>query len=247
VGAKGTDLLEAIFDVDANEGSLDPLFSPEENFFERAQIMTQQSATGQTEPGRSRTTSVAGGTNPLNNTNVNTTANNTIKDPNSNGQLRIEALNIPTSPPRQPRSAIVPSTSGIGGVITPSNTSESNRLRKRSQTPARARPISMVQPIIEYDEDVQPEFRSPLARLFSSAARKPPRPIDFAPSNTGVEEALIAIKKMEGMMESLKEDRSMAQKLRADVKELQERQARIESLLLTLTRGMRGEPSTGGK
>ncbi|PVF95960.1 hypothetical protein CPB86DRAFT_763124 [Serendipita vermifera] len=224
IGAKGTDLLEAIFDVDANENSLEPLFSPEDNFFERAQIMTQQSATAQTEPGRSRTTSVA--------------------DPNSNGQPRIEALTIPTSPPRQPRSAVVPSTSNLGGLITPSNASDSNRLRKRSQTPARARPVSMAQPIIEYDEDVQPEFRSPLARLFSSAARKPPRPIDYGPSNVGVEEALIAIKKMEGMVEGLKEDRTAAQRLRADVKELQERQARIESLLLTLTRGMRGEPST---
>jgi len=74
-----------------------------------------------------------------------------------------------------------------------------------------------------YEEEAQTNFQSPLARLFSSATRRPPRPIDYAPSHVGVEEALIGIRKLEGMVEGLKEDKGAVIKIRSDMKELQVR------------------------
>ncbi|KAL5635136.1 hypothetical protein ACGC1H_002983 [Rhizoctonia solani] len=75
---------------------------------------------------------------------------------------------------------------------------------------------------------------SPLARLFGSVRQR-------AISAQG--DALGDIKKIGEAMESLKVAAMPSDKLRQEIRELSERQARIETLLLTLTRGMRGEGS----
>jgi hypothetical protein len=207
IGVNGTDLLEAIFDVDVDEDHLEPLFSPEEDFFDRAQILTQHSAV-QSDPARSRATSITGNG----------------KDPESTPRLVTSgglAVPPPLPPHRQPRSPVV--ASGSGSVAAPpEGEAGKNRLRKRSQTPA-TRPPSTKQALMTYEEEAQTNFQSPLARLFSSAARRPPRPIDYAPSHVGVEEALIGIRKLEGMVEGLKEDKGVVTKIRSDMKELQVR------------------------
>ncbi|CUA75905.1 Calcium channel YVC1 [Rhizoctonia solani] len=79
---------------------------------------------------------------------------------------------------------------------------------------------------------------SPLARLFGSVRQR-------AISAQG--DALGDIKKIGEAMESLKVAAMPSDKLRQEIKELSERQARIETLLLTLTRGMRGEGSVSSR
>ncbi|KDN50719.1 hypothetical protein RSAG8_01217, partial [Rhizoctonia solani AG-8 WAC10335] len=74
---------------------------------------------------------------------------------------------------------------------------------------------------------------SPLARLFGSVRQR-------AVSAQG---DALDMKKIGEAMESLKVAAIPSDKLRQEIKELSERQARIETLLLTLTRGMRGEGS----
>lgn len=203
VGANGTDLLEAIFDVDVDPEQLEPLFGSDD-FFERAQILTQHS-----EQGRSRTASVAG--------TKDTTAPPTSPKP------QVDTINLPSSNSLQTRAALPrngPSTTGE---------TEPNKLRKRSQTPAR--PVSTGGHLMALEEEPA-NFQSPLARLFSSAQRKPPRPIDYAPSNIAFEEALIGIKRLEGAVERIEAEqgeKGYVQKLRADVKELQVRSLRCSN------------------
>ncbi|ELU40127.1 hypothetical protein AG1IA_05835 [Rhizoctonia solani AG-1 IA] len=81
-----------------------------------------------------------------------------------------------------------------------------------------------------YREEQPPN--SPLARLFGTVRQR-------AISAQG--DALGDIRKIGEAMENLKEAAMPGDKLRQEIKELSERQARIETLLLTLTRGMRGE------
>ncbi|CCA70295.1 hypothetical protein PIIN_04234 [Serendipita indica DSM 11827] len=235
VRSSGTDLLEAIFEIDIDEAHLEPLFNPEDNFFDRAQILTQQS-----DPNRSRAASIAAGTTPSKEVTALPTQPDSLGVPEAQGSRTPRARspargNGAASPPTGPAA-----TSANANTANPSGitqTSDANRLRKRSQTPARPRSN-----LIAVDEDLQTGFQSPLARLFSSAARKPPRPIDYAPSNLELEETLIGIKRLQGVVEELKDERGASvQRLRGDIKELQERQARIETLLMTLTRGMRGD------
>jgi len=202
IGVNETDLLEAIFNVDVDEEHLEPLFSPDEDFFDRAHILTQQS-----DPGRSKAASAVGNG----------------KEPASAPRLlNPDGLGVPSSlppPGGAPRSPATVSGSG-GGAAPAGNETGPKRLRKRSQTPA-TRPPSVGQPLMTYDEENN--LQSPLARLFSSAVRRPPRPIDYAPSHVAVEEALIGIRRLEGMMEGLKEDKGTVNKLRSDMKELQVR------------------------
>lgn len=83
------------------------------------------------------------------------------------------------------------------------------------------------------------EPKSPLARLFFP--RQVPVPIvqPATPDLTPIESNM---RKMESILEDIKD--LPVKKLKDEMKELQDRQARIESLLLTLTRGMRNETST---
>ncbi|KAH8112747.1 receptor-activated Ca2+-permeable cation channel [Phellopilus nigrolimitatus] len=83
-----------------------------------------------------------------------------------------------------------------------------------------------------------PKAPSPLTRLFSG-----PRLVTSFSDNTVApgmtEDAIAGVRKLENVLEGIRD--LPVQKLKDEMKELQERQARIENLLLTLTRGMRNE------
>ncbi|KAG8748125.1 hypothetical protein FRC10_008858 [Ceratobasidium sp. 414] len=102
------------------------------------------------------------------------------------------------------------------------------RLQQLSPTPRRDRSQASKTGALEAPPS------SPLAKLFGSVRQR-------AISAQG--DALGDIKRITEAMESLKEAALPGEKLRQEIKELSERQTRIETLLLTLTRGMRGEGS----
>ena len=83
--------------------------------------------------------------------------------------------------------------------------------------------------------------RSPLARLFGARA-------DISPTDNHAAEVKLddSVRRISEMLEEAKD--LPINSLKTEMKELQQRQARIENLLLTLTRGMRHEtgPSTPG-
>ena len=85
--------------------------------------------------------------------------------------------------------------------------------------------------------------RSPLARLFAG-----PRLVTsvsestVSPTSPMTEETLAGVRKLENVLEGIRD--LPVHRLKDEMKELQERQARIENLLLTLTRGMRNETSS---
>ncbi|KAG5720980.1 hypothetical protein E4T56_gene6586, partial [Termitomyces sp. T112] len=81
------------------------------------------------------------------------------------------------------------------------------------------------------------ENMSPLARLFKS--RMPSADAQIAAARADA-----TMKRIESMMEDIQS--LPVQKLKEEMKDLQERQARIENLLLVLTRGMRNETSGAG-
>lgn len=79
--------------------------------------------------------------------------------------------------------------------------------------------------------------QSPLAQLFGKGLQSHSRVPSIREELAG-EETANALKRMEGMLEDIKDRHG--DKVREELKDLQERQARIESLLLTLTRSARG-------
>lgn len=98
------------------------------------------------------------------------------------------------------------------------------------QASPRRRVISTLSPndVFASPDAITTSFRSPLARLFSQRS-----PVDGPP----VGEA--SLKRIETLLDDV---RSLpVQRLKEEMKELQDRQARIENLLLMLTRGMRNE------
>lgn len=192
MGRGGADLLDAIFEVEVLPEHVDPLFSGEDNYFERAQILTQQSA------------SVVAGNEPAESV-------HSVKQ-TPDGTLKKDQLDVPPS-------------GGPSPMVTPSQTlgASSNRLQKQ-RTPT---PMTRQGPLMTFEEEAQTNFSSPLSRLFSK--RAPSRPLDFSnevgpgSASAGIEEAVVGIRKMEGLLEAMKEDKNKVpvQQLRADVKELQ--------------------------
>ncbi|KAJ3778195.1 receptor-activated Ca2+-permeable cation channel [Lentinula raphanica] len=126
---------------------------------------------------------------------------------------------IPGSPTRTPGrkrlTSLAPSTSA---------------LRDPSPLPSpRLRPVSNLE-LSSSGEVPSPQSKSPLARLFVRTPSDNPNS-----ATAGSMEA--SLKRFEGLVEEMKS--VPLQRMREEVKELQDRQARIENLLLTLTRGMR--------
>ncbi|KAI5119644.1 hypothetical protein M0805_009005 [Coniferiporia weirii] len=87
---------------------------------------------------------------------------------------------------------------------------------------------------------------SPLARLFGA-----PRLVMSASESSATvapvvitDETMAGVRRLEHVLEGIRD--LPVQRLKDEMKELQERQARIENLLLTLTRGMRNETGTHG-
>ncbi|KAF8240728.1 receptor-activated Ca2+-permeable cation channel [Tricholoma matsutake] len=120
---------------------------------------------------------------------------------------------------------------------TPSPTPRSRR--RKSPVPSigpspRTRTLSGLLPLeltSAHSGSVEQSLNSPLARLYSSRV-------------LGTEERVAmsaegAMRRVEGLLEDMRE--LPVQKLRDEMKELQDRQARIENLLLVLTKGMRND------
>ncbi|TFK40031.1 receptor-activated Ca2+-permeable cation channel [Crucibulum laeve] len=102
------------------------------------------------------------------------------------------------------------------------------------RTSPRPRLLSSLTPIDPvHSGEMLSSARSPLARLFN-----PRFPSTNEPPHTAIAEN---VKKIEALLEDVKE--LPVQRLKEEMKELQDRQARIENLLLMLTRGMRNETS----
>ena len=109
-------------------------------------------------------------------------------------------------------------------------------MRKLSLRPSLAEPFRV---IAAEAQNLGPF--SPLARLFGNRLSEPdhpgtgPSPVD-AQKLGRVEEG---VRRVQELLEDVRE--LPVSKLKDEMRELQERQTRIESLLLTLTRGMRNE------
>jgi len=123
--------------------------------------------------------------------------------------------------------------------------------RNRPLGPSSLAPVEFpTSPEIRVSESSE---RSPLARLFSSRFSNPvpPSPNQLHPSFSQEASQTVhltsqteaSLKHIEGLLEAV--GKLPVQKLKDEMKELQDRQARIENLLLMLTRGMRGDVSHG--
>jgi len=132
---------------------------------------------------------------------------------------------IPESPARAShRTSSFPRTQ-------PGQSGRSPRTRKLSLRPSLAEPLRAIAA-----EALGPGPRSPLSRLFGnrlSEADAGPSPVEKLDR---VEEG---VRRVQELLEDVRE--LPVSKLDNEMRELQERQARIEGLLLMLTRGMRNE------
>lgn len=137
---------------------------------------------------------------------------------------------IPESPARSGRrAASFPRTQ-------PGQSSPSPRNRKLSLRPSLAEPLR-----VGASETQSAGPRSPLSRLFAnrlSEADAGPSPVD-AHKLDKVEEG---VRRVQELLEDVRE--LPVSRLKEEMRELQERQARIEGLLLMLTRGMRNEAAS---
>ena len=117
-----------------------------------------------------------------------------------------------------------------------SQSSRSPRSRKLNLRPSPAEPLRVG---ASEAQSVGP--RSPLSRLFAnrmSEADTGPSPVE-AQKLDKVEEG---VRRVQELLEDVRE--LPVTKLKEEMRELQERQARIEGLLLMLTRGMRNEAAS---
>jgi hypothetical protein len=137
---------------------------------------------------------------------------------------------IPESPARSGRRASsFPRTQ-------PGQSSRSPRSHKLSLRPSAAEPLRM-----SVSESQSAGPRSPLSRLFAnrlSEADTGPSPVDVHKLDK-VEEG---VRRVQELLEDVRE--LPVSKLKEEMRELQDRQTRIEGLLLMLTRGMRNEASS---
>ena len=145
-------------------------------------------------------------------------------------------MNLP-SEPHIPES---PARSGRRASSTPraqpGQSSRSPRNRKLSLRPLLGESLR-----VGASEVQSAGPRSPLSRLFAnrlSEADTAPSPVD-ADKLGKVEEG---VRRVQELLEDVRE--LPVSKLKEEMRELQERQARIESLLLMLTRGMRNEAAS---
>ncbi len=137
---------------------------------------------------------------------------------------------IPESPARSGhRASSFPRTQ-------PGQSSRSPRSHKLSLRPSLAEPLR-----VSASEAHSAGPRSPLSRLFAnrlSEADTGPSPVDVHKLDK-VEEG---VRRVQELLEDVRE--LPVSKLKEEMRELQDRQARIEGLLLMLTRGMRNEAAS---
>ncbi|KAL5526362.1 hypothetical protein ACEPAF_8085 [Sanghuangporus sanghuang] len=131
---------------------------------------------------------------------------------------------------QRPQSTSHPSTPG--GLPSPGMPRSPRRRHKESLTTDDGQPPTV--PMLKTP--------SPLARLFAG-----PRIVTSVSERNGglaspmTDETLAGVRRLETVLEGIRD--LPVHRLKDEIKELQERQTRIENLLLTLTRGMRNETS----
>jgi hypothetical protein len=138
-------------------------------------------------------------------------------------QINLPSESAPESPARAERRA------SSFPRAQPGQPSSSPRTRKLSLRPSLAEPLR-----VSEAQGLAP--RSPLSRLYSnrlSEADAGPSPVEKLDK---VEEG---VRRVQELLEDVRE--MPVAKLEGEMRELQERQTRIEGLLLMLTRGMRNE------
>ncbi|KAL5504342.1 hypothetical protein ACEPAH_8416 [Sanghuangporus vaninii] len=132
---------------------------------------------------------------------------------------------------QRPQSTSHPSTPG--GLPSPGVPRSPRRRHKESLMADNGQPPTL--PMLKTP--------SPLARLFAG-----PRIVTSVSERNGglaspmTDETLAGVRRLETVLEGIRD--LPVHRLKDELKELQERQTRIENLLLTLTRGMRNETST---
>jgi len=147
--------------------------------------------------------------------------------------LTLQPLHELSTPERQVRagsraSSLPRSRPGLSGG--------SPRIRKLSLRPSLAEPHRVTG---AEAQNLGP--LSPLARLFSNRLSEPD-PSGIAPSPVDAQKLARVEEGVRRVQELLEDVRELpVSKLKDEMRELQERQTRIESLLLMLTRGMRNE------
>ncbi|KAG2157982.1 uncharacterized protein EDB93DRAFT_1122521 [Suillus bovinus] len=135
--------------------------------------------------------------------------------------------------------------SGSSTILEPRCYKRSASLSKKSQSqPPRARKVSALPPLSEPSgtgKILHLNTSSPITSLFLQRFNHPSSapPVEMLPDVTNVDKLDSSVKRIEALLEDCRE--LPARKLKDEMKELQDRQARIENILLALTRGMRHE------
>ncbi|TFK75140.1 receptor-activated Ca2+-permeable cation channel [Pluteus cervinus] len=146
----------------------------------------------------------------------------TLRSLRSRDNLRSETprsrrMEASVSRPRTPR-------------MEPPSNSGSPRLLVNSALPPT---LDMLAPVSVFDGTATQGPKSPLAKLFTRMPSSDSQVIAHAEAS---------VKRVEALFEDIRD--LPVHKLKEEMKELQDRQARIENLLLMLTRGMRNETGT---
>jgi len=144
---------------------------------------------------------------------------------------------LPSRDSLRDRRPLSPSSGGRG----PSSPLRETHNRRRSGSGSPRPRRTALPPIIQTSSSAEvPSLskQSPLAKLFSpnSVRQRAVSQIDRTPA---MQQTDAALKRLEGLLEDARNLPVI--RLKDEMKELQERQARIETLLMTLTRGMRNE------
>ncbi|KZS92531.1 hypothetical protein SISNIDRAFT_429191 [Sistotremastrum niveocremeum HHB9708] len=135
-----------------------------------------------------------------------------------------------------PKKSRVPPSPGVDNVASRSAEPSPVRNRKVSD-------VSIARSSLNREPSMLPSLTSPLARLFRGNGRPQNQNEQNIRVETGIpEESAIqeALKKVESSLEEIKG--LPVTKFTEEIKAIQDRQARIENLLLTLTRGMLRDP-----
>ncbi|KZP22753.1 hypothetical protein FIBSPDRAFT_890108 [Athelia psychrophila] len=152
---------------------------------------------------------------------------------------------------RPSRENLAPNRSGRNGRSHTASPARRRNTSLRLEMPSgggspgpRSRKLSALSPLFEsFSSTEVPALaggKSPLTRLFSSRQSTPAAPEETISQNPNLAaESASTLKKMECLLDDMRD--LPVQQLKDEMKELQDRQARIESLLLMLTQGMRND------
>lgn len=135
--------------------------------------------------------------------------------------------------------------SGSPSILEPRHHDRSISLSKKSQSqPPRTRKLSTLPPLSEPSgtgQILHLNTSTPVTRLFSQRFNHPSSAplVEMLPDVTSMDRLDSSVKRIEALLEDCRE--LPVRRLKDEMKELQDRQARIENILLALTRGMRHE------